>query len=226
MALSTDLRHSIRLLGRSPIFTLTSIVSLALGIGAAATIFSLADALLLEPTVGVREPGRVVDIGRGNNGSGFDNMAHPTYVNLREHSRTVDVAAVDFAGGPLSLGADGSSERVIGTLVSGNYFNVLGTRAALGRFFRDDEDRIPNERPVVVLSHSLWTRRFNSDPKILDRPLRLNNREFAVVGVAEEGFTGSSMLGTDLWMPMAMVQVARGQADAFGRVDEQPSRFR
>ena len=205
MALTTDLRHAVRLLGRSPVFTLTSIISLALGIGAAATIFSLTDALLFEPTAGVREPARVIDIGRANDGSGFDNMAHPTYKNLHEHSQTVEVAAVDFGGGPMSLGTDGSSERVIATLVSGNYFDVLGTRAALGRFFRADEDRIPGERPVVVLSHALWTRRFNSDPKILDRPLRLNNREFAVVGVAEEGFQGSSMIGTDLWAPMAMV---------------------
>ena len=214
MALSTDLRQSVRLLGRSPIFTVTSIVSLALGIGAAATIFSLTDALLFEPTAGVRGGDRVVDIGRANNGSGFDNMPHPTYTNLREHSQTVDVAAVDFGGGPMSLSTNGSSERVIGTLVSGNYFDVLGTRPAIGRFFSADEDRVPNERAVVVLSHSLWTRRFNSDPAILDRPLRLNNREFAVVGVAEEGFQGSSMIGTDLWAPMAMVQVVRGRPDS------------
>ena len=214
MALTTDVRHAVRLLGRSPVFTLTSIVSLALGIGAAATIYSLTDALLFEPTVGVKEPSRVVDIGRANEGSGFDNMSHPMYKNLREHSQAVDVAAVDFGGGPMSLGTEGTSERVIGTMVSGNYFDVLGTRPALGRFFRDDEDRVPGERPVVVLSHALWTRRFNSDPSILDRPLRLNNREFAVVGVAEEGFQGSSMIGTDLWTPMAMVQVVRGQPDS------------
>jgi len=214
MALTTDVRHAVRLLGRSPVFTATSIVSLALGIGAAATIYSLTDALLFEPTVGVKEPSRVVDIGRANEGSGFDNMSHPMYRNLREHSQTVDVAAVDFGGGPMSLGTDGTSERVIGTMVSGNYFDVLGTRPALGRFFRDDEDRVPGERPVVILSHALWTRRFNSDPTILDRPLRLNNREFAVVGIAEEGFQGSSMIGTDLWVPMAMVQLVRGRPDS------------
>ena len=153
----------------------------------------------------------VVDIGRANDGSGFDNMSHPAYKYLRDHSQTTDVAAVDFGGGPMSLGTDGSSERVIGTQVSGNYFDVLGTRPALGRFFRADEDRIPGERPVVVLSHaivdasdSIATRRFSIEP------LRLNNREFAVVGVAEEGFQGSSMIGTDLWAPFAMVQVVRG----------------
>ena len=214
MALTTDLRHSVRLLGRSPVFTLTSIVSLALGIGAAATIFSLTDALLFEPTVGVRNPSQVIDIGRANDGSGFDNMSHPAYRYLRDHSQTTEIAAVDFAGGPMSLGTSGTSERVVGTLVSGNYFDVLGTRPAIGRFFREDEDQVPGERPVVVLSHAMWTKRFNSDPAILDKPLRLNNREFAVIGVAEAGFQGSSMIGTDLWAPFAMVQVALGESSA------------
>src|SRR5687767_5104057 len=190
MSLTADLRYSLRLLGRSPVFTLTSVISLALGIGAAATIFSLTDALLFEPAVGVRNASEVVDIGRANQGNGFDNMSHPAYRYLREHSRTLDIAAVDFGGGPMSLGAEGTSERIIGTLVSSNYFDVLGTRAALGRFFRADEDQVAGARPVVVLSHALWTKRFNNDPHILERPLRLNNQEFAVVGVAEPGFQG------------------------------------
>jgi predicted permease len=214
MPLTTDLRYSVRLLARSPVFTITSVVSLALGIGAAAAIFSLTDALLFEPTTGVRNPSELVDIGRANEGSGFDNMSHPAYKYLHDHSQTTALAAVDFAGGPMSLGTSGTSERVIGTLVSANYFDVLGTRAALGRFFRADEDAVPGERPVVVLSHAMWTRRFNSDPEILTRPIRLNNLEFAVVGVAEEGFQGSSMVGTDLWAPMAMVQVVRGRPNA------------
>lgn len=214
MSVSSDLRLSVRLLGRSPVFTVTSIVSLALGIGAAATIFSLTDGLLFEPTVGVRNASQLIDIGRANEGSGFDNMSHPSYKYLREHSQTTQIAAVDFGGGPMSLGTDGTSERVIATLVSANYFDVLGTLPALGRFFRADEDQIPGERPVVILSHALWTKRFNSDPAILDKPLRLNNREFSVVGVAEPGFQGSSMIGTDLWAPMAMVQVVRGEPDA------------
>jgi predicted permease len=192
----------------------TSVLSLALGIGAAATIFSLTDALLFEPTAGVRNPTELVDIGRANQGSGFDNMSHPMAVYLRERSQTTEIASVDFGGGPMSLTTGGASERVIATLVSDNYFDVLGTRPVLGRFFRADEDSIPGERPVAVLSHALWAQRFKSDPAILDRPLLLNNREFAVVGVAEPGFQGSSMVGTDLWVPMAMVQVVRGHADA------------
>jgi predicted permease len=214
MSLSTDLRHSVRLLGRSPVFTITSIVSLALGIGGAATIFSLTDALLFQPTAGVRDASRVIDIGRANEGSGFDNMSHPAYKYLHDHSQTTDVAAVDFGGGPMSLDINGSSERVIGTLVSGNYFDVLGTRPALGRFFRADEDEVPGARPVVVLTDALWRSRFGADPAILDKPIRLNSHEFSVVGVAEPGFQGSSMIGTDLWAPMAMVQSVRGAANA------------
>ena len=113
MSIASDMRQSARLLGRSPVFAVTSVISLALGIGAAATIFSLTDALLFEPTVGVRDPGSVIDIGRANNGSGFDNMTHPAYTYLHDHSQTTDAAAVDFGGGPMSLGTNGTSERVI-----------------------------------------------------------------------------------------------------------------
>jgi len=215
MAILTDLRHAVRLLGRSPVFTLTSIASLAIGIGAAATIFSLTDALLFKPSVGVRNASEVVDIGRSDEGSGFDNMSHPRFEYLRGHTQTLQsMAAVDFGGGPMSLGENGSSERIFGTMVSGSYFDVLGTRPALGRFFRADEDTIPGERPVVVLSHAFWQRRFKGDPEILQKPMRLNNREFAVVGVAEPGFLGASMVGTDVWVPMAMVAVVRGEANA------------
>ncbi|OFW39538.1 MAG: hypothetical protein A3J29_13200 [Acidobacteria bacterium RIFCSPLOWO2_12_FULL_67_14b] len=215
MALDTDLRHAVRLLGRSPVFTLTSVASLAIGIAAAATIFSLTDALLFEPGAGVREASQVVDIGRGNDGGGFDNMSHPRFEYLREHTQTLEsMAAVDFGGGPMSLGENGSSERIFGTLVSGNYFEVLGTRPAIGRFFRPDEDSVPGERPVVVLTHEFWQRRFGGDPDVLQKPIRLNNREFSVVGVAEPGFSGASLVGTNVWVPMAMVAVVRGQPDS------------
>src|SRR5687768_16877396 len=146
MASLSDLRHAVRLLGRSPVFTLTSIASLAIGMAAAATIFSLSDALLFEPNAGVRDASEVIDIGRADeDGSGFDNMSHPRFKYLRAHTQTMQsMSAVDFGGGPMSLGDNGTSERIFGTLVSGSYFDVLGTRAALGRFFRPDEDEIPD----------------------------------------------------------------------------------
>jgi predicted permease len=87
---------------------------------------------------------------------------------------------------------------------------VLGTRPALGRFFSPDEDAVPGERPVVVLSHAFWERRFNRDPEILQRSLRINNQAYTVVGVAEPGFSGSSLVGTEVWVPMAMVANFQG----------------
>ncbi|MGD9904051.1 MAG: ABC transporter permease [Vicinamibacterales bacterium] len=210
MPLVEDIRHGLRLLGHAPLFTATAVLSLALGVAASAAVYGVADALLA-PAAGVRDAGRVVDIGRGNAGSGFDNMAYPAFDYLRRHTTTLaGLAAVEFGGRPMSLTVGGRSERVFGTLVSANFFDVLGTRAVLGRFFRADEDVVPGERPVVVLTHRFWTRRLNADPTVLDRPLRLNNREFAVVGVAEPGFEGVTLAGTDLWVPMAMVAEARG----------------
>lgn len=147
MASTTNLRHAVRLLGRNPLFATTSVLSLALGIAASATIFSLADTLLFAPPAGVRDPSRVVDVGRSSPGSGFDNtMSHPAFTYLQAHTQSLAaLAAVEFAGRPMSLVVDGGGERVIGTLVSANYFNVLGTRPAIGRFFRADEDAAPGE---------------------------------------------------------------------------------
>lgn len=214
MRLMSDVRQALRLLGRSRLFTVTAVASLALGLAATSAVYSVADALLA-PLPGVREADRVIDIGRGDRGSGFDNMSHPAYSYLRQHSTTLTgMAAVEFGGRPIGLTADGTSERVFATLVSANFFDVLGTRPTLGRFFRADEDAVPGERPVVVLTHRFWTRRLGADPRVLEHPLRLNNREFAVVGVAEPGFEGVSLAGTDVWLPMAMVAAARGLEDA------------
>ena len=154
MAILSDLRYAIRMLGRSPVFTLTSVASLAIGIAAATTIFSLTDALLFEPAPGVRDAAAVVDIGRANKGEGgFDNMSYPAVKYLTDHTQSLEgMAAVQFGGRPMTLNEANSSERIFGVLVSGNYFDVLGTKPALGRFFRLDEDEVPGERPVVLVT--------------------------------------------------------------------------
>jgi predicted permease len=219
MALPTDVRHALRLLARSRLFALTAVGSLSLGVAASSTVFSVADALV-GPAAGVREPSRVVDVGRGDQGQGFDNMSHPAFEYLRRHATTLDgLAGLEFGGRPIGLTIDGASERVFSTLVSANFFEVLGTRPALGRFFRADEDQTPGAQPVVVLTHRLWLRRLGGDPAVLDRPLRLNNRDFTVVGVAEPGFEGVTLAGTDLWLPMAMLAEARGLESAARQYD-------
>jgi predicted permease len=210
MPILADARHALRLLTQAPQFTIAAVVSVGLGIAATTTIYSIADALM-RPAAGVREAARVVDVGRANGGRGFDNMSHPAFEYLRTHTTTFEgLSAMELGGRPMSLTIGESSERVFGTVVSANFFDVVGARPSLGRFFRPDEDLVPGERPVVVLTHRFWTRRLGADPTVLDRPLRINNREFAVVGVAERGFEGTSLAGTDLWLPVAMVAVAHG----------------
>ena len=205
MSVASDLRHGVRLLARSPIFTLTSILSLAIGIAATTAIFSIADAMFLRPRVGVRHPATLVDIGRTTQGEGFDNFGYPLFAAMREQTKSFEgVSATRGVAEVMALGNAESSERVFAALVSGNYFEVVGTRAALGRFFTPEEDRIPGARPVAVLTHHFWTRRFSADPNIIGQTIRLNNLPYTIVGVAEEGFTGTTIFSTDLWVPMAM----------------------
>lgn len=210
-SLVPDVRYALRLLARSPLFAITSVASLALGLAATTVIFTLVDGLVFQVSPGVREPAGVVDVGRSTDGSGFDNMAYPTFKYLRDHTQSLaGLAAATLDPSAMSLAADGGSERVFAQMVSWSYFDVLKVRPATGRFFHADEDQVAGDRPVAVLTHHLWRERFDGDPGIVGRTLRLNNKDFVVVGVAEEGFNGVTMLGTDVWVPMAMAGTVRG----------------
>jgi putative ABC transport system permease protein len=205
MSVAHDLRHSLRLLRRSPIFTLTSVLSLSLGVAATAAIFSLGDALLLRPRVGVANPETLVDVGRTTGGSGLDNFGYPLFERFRDQStQLAGISATQWTPNVMALGDASSSERVFAMLVSSNYFEVVGTRTAAGRFFLPEEDRTTGTHPVAVLSHDLWIRRFGGDPALIGQSIRLNNLPYTVIGVAEPGFTGTTFMGTDMWVPMAM----------------------
>ena len=206
--MTADIRYALRLLARSPIFTLTSVLSLAMGIAASAAIFSLADAFLLRQRVGVADPATLVDIGRSAR-TVRDSTISAIRCSRRcaNATRTSPACRRSSSGREImSLGDAQSSERVFAGLVSGNYFEVVGTRPAAGRFFVADEDRTPDTHPVVVLSHEFWLRRFGGRTDVLGQPIRLNNRPYTVVGVAERGFTGTTIVGADFWVPMAMEQ--------------------
>ena len=124
-----DVRFAARLLRKSPLFTLTAALSLAIGIGANTTIFSVANALLLRPLPGLAAPNRLVDLGRTQRGDGFDTVSHPYFRSVRERATTLEgVYAYRLEPTPMSLGGRDGAERVFGTVVSGNYFTVLGSR--------------------------------------------------------------------------------------------------
>jgi predicted permease len=205
MSVFSDVRYAFRVLARSPIFTCTALMSLAAGIAASAAIFSLADAALLRPRAGVVDPSTLMDIGRSTRGEGHDNFGYPLFREMRDRNTSFTGMSAQRLDPPImSLGDARSSERVFAGLVSGNYFEVVGTRPAAGRFFVADEDSTPDTHPVVVLSHQFWTRRFGARADIVGQEIRLNNRPYAVIGVAERGFTGTSIVAPDFWVPMAM----------------------
>jgi putative ABC transport system permease protein len=205
MSVFADVRYALRVLARSPIFTVTAVLSLAAGIAASAAIFSLADAALLRPRVGVADPATLVDIGRSMRGEGHDNFGYPLFAEMRERNTLLSGIAAQRLDPPvMSLGDARASERVYAGLVSGNYFEVVGTRPAAGRFFVADEDSTPGTHPIVVLSHQFWSRRFASRTDVVGQEIRLNNRPYVVIGVAERGFTGTSIIAPDFWVPMAM----------------------
>jgi len=201
-----DVRYAVRLLRRAPLFVVTATLSLAIGIGANTTIFTVASALLFRTPTGVVEPGRIVDVGRSQDGSGFDNSSYPNYLDIRSRNTVfTDIFAIRFGPEPMSLGGRDGAERIFGQLVTANFFTVLGTHAAVGRFFTRDDGEQPGASPLVVLSHSFWRRRFNGDAAIVGQTLQLNGRPFTVIGVAPEAFHGTTVLTTDLWAPVTMV---------------------
>jgi predicted permease len=214
-SLLQDLRFAFRLLRRNPLFTLTAALSLAIGIGANTTIFSLANALLFQPPSGVVDAGRIVDIGRSQQGQGFDNNSYANFLDVRARSRVfTDVYAFRMDPQPMSLGNRDGAERIFGGMVSNNYFDTLGVRPALGRLFSRNDPAAAGASPIVVLSHRFWTRRFSADPSVVGRKLDINGHPFTVAGVAPEGFHGTTLMTPDLWVPMNMVAEAAPRLDA------------
>jgi predicted permease len=206
-ALSRDIRHSIRSLRQAPGFVLIVILTLGLGIGANTAIFSLMDQVLLRP-LPVHDPSALVLLdgpgafqGRTMNEMTF---SYPMYVDFRDRNEVFTGVLARF---PLSMTVvwRGASERARGELVSGNYFDVLGVRPALGRLLNAADDRTPGAHPVAVLSYGYWQRRFGGDPLILNQTITVNGHPLTIVGVSGRGFTGVQVgQAADVMAPLMM----------------------
>jgi len=206
-----DFRYALRQLGKAPGFAAVAIITLALGIGANTAIFSLLDQALLR-TLPVKDADRLVilqSLGsfNGHTSSRTDenfSFSYPMYRDLRDGNSVFSgLIATDKA----SVGVQwhNQPELVDGELVSGNYFDVLGVRPALGRMLVASDDAVPDANPVAVLSFSYWRRRFGSDPAIVNQSILINGRPFTVLGVAPPGFHSVVMGDTpDLFVPMTM----------------------
>jgi predicted permease len=201
-----DLRYGVRMLRARPGFTAVAVFCLALGIGANTAIFGLINAVFFRP-LPAAEPDRLIALSRFNEAP----ISYPDYTFLRDSSNVLSGLAA-HTGIVASFGDETRSDVVFGSLVSGNYFDVLGIKPVLGRTFLPEEDRTPGTHPVVIISHNFWQSRFDSDPNLIGRTVVLNNHPFTVIGIAPAGFYGpSTPVKSNLWVPVIMhKQAMRG----------------
>lgn len=204
--LRRDIRYGLRSLLGAPGFTLVALVTIALGIGVNSTIFSLVNAVLFRP-LPVEAPDELVNVyGHTATSSAHETLSYPNFLDYRERTETLSgmMAHTNFFA---ALSIRGSSELVVGEIVSRDYFRVLGVQPALGRGFTPEEFAGPGSGPVAILSHPFWESRFGADPEAIGRTLRLNGTTYTVVGVAPEGFGGMFPAVTaQMWIPVSMVE--------------------
>ena len=202
-----DLRFALRLLAKRPVFALVAVGSLALGIGANTTIFSLINELFLE-SIPIERPARVVAIFTEDERiPGNNQLSHLNWRDVREQNDVFeDVGGYTFA--TLAISHDGREPQFsVGQLVSENYFDALGLRAAAGQTFPSTMDTAPGASPVVVLGHRYWSRDLNADRSVIGTELVVNGHSFTVLGVAPEGFSGLTVgIEPAMYIPFGMNQ--------------------
>ncbi len=199
-----DARHGVRMLRKSPGFTLTAVLTLALGIGANTAIFSAVSAVLFRP-LPVREPEHLFSIrNTGLTNAMFSSFSYPNYKDIRDTTTAFsDVMAYRLM--PVGMSHEGQNQRVWCFMVSGNYFSGLGLRPHLGRLLTPEDDQTPGSHPVVVVSYDSWQKRFARRADIVNTEIIVNRRSYTIVGVAPQGFTGTEVVAApELWFPVAM----------------------
>ncbi len=195
-----DIRYGARSLLKRPGFTVIALIALALGIGANTAIFSLVNAVLLRP-LPYAEPDRLVWVyGNIRNGGSRASVSPLDFLDYRAQNTSFEQFAASFSGPrPINLTGNGEPERLTGSGVTGNYFDVLGVKPAMGRTFQLENEKTGSDQ-VTVLSHALWQKRFGGDPDILSKTIMLDGKSCAVLGVMPPDFTGPQT--AELWVPM------------------------
>src|SRR5881398_3175081 len=206
-----DVKYGLRILAKNPAFTAIAVTTLALGIGANTAIFSVLNQVLLR-RLPVLNPERLVILKspgpkRGHvwsDGDDSEIFSYPLYKGLAKNTAVFDgvIARYEFSA---SIASNGQTERGSGELVSGNYFETLGVRPALGRLLMPADDDVQGAHPVLVLSHGYWTQHFGGDSGVLNHTILVNNTVMTIVGVAQAGFTGIQVGQTpDIFVPITM----------------------
>jgi predicted permease len=185
---------------KKPVFTLVAVLTIALGIGANAAIFSLVDALLLRPLPGVDDPARLAMVYTSDFSSSlYSNFSYPDYLDLRDQNEVFSELAAFADDQPIHLSTGAEAERIRGAAVTGNYFAALGIKTALGRPLLAEDD----SSSVAVISYDLWRNRFNSAQDVIGKTVQLNGQTFGIVGVAAGDFKGTSLRAVlNIWVPL------------------------
>jgi hypothetical protein len=215
-----DLRYAIRRMKDTPGFTVVAIATLALGLGVNSAVLSLVHAIFLKP-LPLSEASRLVLIDQTipmRPPIYAFSLSFPDYLYYRDHARTFAGLAAHYATSPMHVSMPDGAFGVTGSVVTANYFSVLRLQPAVGRFFTEDEDRIPESNPVAILSHNLWRSRYSADRQIVGAVVRINGTDFTIVGVAPENFRGILRQDpVDVWIPTAMFKVGYRYCDGFAR---------
>jgi len=224
--LAQDLRYCFRTLAMKPLFTIAVILTMALGIGANTAAFSVVNGVLLRPLVGVEEPGELLQVYRHWPGTEYGSSSIPHYQDVRDRTGDAFENVAAWVYSPLGVTLDDRSERVMGMMVSANFFQTYGVVPILGRpFLPGEEDVGPGEHPVTVVSHAFWESRLGADPSVIGNTILINGRSFEVVGVAPPDFRGPvNVARVPVYVPIMM---QRQIAPAFDWIESRgPSMLR
>ena len=218
MSFTQDVRYALRMFAKDRGTTALALLTLALGICANTTLFSLIDALYFRP-LPVPNAERVVHVYELRANGDTVPSSLPDYFYYREHSQSFEELAAHYPGSPMHVIADNGPVAITGSVATATYFNVLGITPQLGRFFTADEDRVPDRDAVAVVSHAFWQRQMNGDPQVLGKSILVNGRSFSVIGVMRRGFDGvvRGMGSSQVWIPSAMFGVGYRYCNALDR---------
>ncbi|ABF42460.1 ABC efflux pump, inner membrane subunit [Candidatus Koribacter versatilis Ellin345] len=196
-----DIRYGVRMLRKSPAFTLIAVLTLALGIGANTALFSVVNGVLLNP-LPYPHPDQLVVLHAGKPNFAFGSISYPNFVDWQKNNHTFSAIAA-YRSLVFNLTGSGDAEQLFGEYVTSDFFPILGTKPVIGRSFLKDEDRIGGP-PLVMISAGLWRKKFASSPDVLSKPITLNGAQYTVIGVVPADFSLplGNFQASDLYIPM------------------------
>ncbi len=205
-----DVRYGFRMLAKNPGFTAVAVLSLALGIGGNATVFSWLEAVLFHPLSGVKNSTQLVDVETVMPDGAYHTSSYPDYKDYRDHNQVFSgMIGFELVAANMKLEKEQQPQRNWGLIVTENYFDLLGVNAARGRTFHAEDAQGPNSDPYIVLSDGLWRRRFGADAKVIGKSVQINEQPFTVIGIAPRGFGGTIVgIAAEYFVPMMMQPAA------------------